>query len=132
MAPAAFDTLKRHLEGNEGKQVYYDLIMTGDLSQVGLDLLKEMVKQEKLLVNPENLLKDAGLDFYGDEPRVMAGASGAGCSAAAYFSEVYAKLMQKKYKRVLLIATGALLSPLSFQQGETIPVIAHAIELISE
>ncbi|MFC4409476.1 stage V sporulation protein AD [Chungangia koreensis] len=132
MAPAAFDTLKRHLEANEGKDIKYDLIMTGDLGKVGSALLMEMVKQEELLTHPNMYLKDAGKEFYGDEPGVIAGASGAGCSAAAYFSEVYTKLMNKTYKRVLLIATGALLSPLSFQQGETIPCIAHAIELISE
>ena len=68
-------------------------------------------------------------NFTGMTPKFLSGASGAGCSAAMYFTDVFAKMMAGEYNRVLLIATGALLSPLSFQQGETIPCIAHAVEL---
>ena len=73
--------------------------------------------------------RDAGKEFYGEDPAFLSGASGAGCSAAMFFTEVFDKMMAGEYKRVLLIATGALLSPLSFQQGDTIPCIAHAVEL---
>lgn len=59
----------------------------------------------------------------------QSGASGAGCSAAVFFSYVIQQLRAGSYKRVLLVATGALLSPLSYQQGETIPCTAHAIEI---
>ncbi|MCM3743798.1 stage V sporulation protein AD [Sporosarcina luteola] len=127
MAPAAADTLKRHLEGHGASASDYDLIMTGDLATVGFSIFKELVKNQG--ITEFDNFSDAGMEFYGNNPDFKAGASGAGCSAAVYFSEVYQKMKDKEYKKVLLIATGALLSPLSFQQGETIPCIAHAVEL---
>ncbi|MFS0688429.1 stage V sporulation protein AD [Sporosarcina sp. 179-K 8C2 HS] len=127
MAPAAADTLKRHLEGHGTSVTDYDLIMTGDLAKVGFAIFKELAKNQG--ITELGNFVDAGMEFYGNNPDFMAGASGAGCSAAVYFSDVYQKLMDKEYKKVLLIATGALLSPLSYQQGDTIPCIAHAVEL---
>lgn len=127
MAPAAADTLKRHLQGHGTSASDYDLIMTGDLAKVGFSIFQELVKNQG--INDTKNFSDAGMNFYGGNPDFMAGASGAGCSAAVYFSEVYQKMMEKEYKKVLLIATGALLSPLSYQQGNTIPCIAHAVEL---
>lgn len=127
MAPAAADTLKRHLEGHNKQVSDYDCIMTGDLGKNGFAIFSKLV-QNQGITNIDNF-SDAGMEFYGKNPDFMAGASGAGCSAAVYLSEVYAKLLSKEYKKVLLIATGALLSPMSFQQGDTIPSIAHAIEL---
>ena len=73
--------------------------------------------------------RDAGAEFYGEDSTFQAGASGAGCSAAVYSSYLLEQLKTGRYKKVLLVATGALLSPLSFQQGESIPCTAHAIEL---
>lgn len=122
MAPAAYDTLMRHLQAMEADFEDYDLIMTGDLGKFGLALLA------KLIGKPLSNLQDAGAQFYGSEPFARAGASGAGCSAAVYYSHVYEQMKQNKWKRVLLVATGALLSPLTFQQGKTIPVVAHAME----
>jgi len=127
MAPAAADTLKRHLTGHGTAASDYDLIMTGDLAKVGFSIFQKLVKNQG--ITEQGNFSDAGMTFYGNNPDFMAGASGAGCSAAVYFSEVYKKMKDKEYKRVLLIATGALLSPLSYQQGETIPCIAHAVEL---
>ncbi|MHA6258469.1 stage V sporulation protein AD [Sporosarcina sp. CAU 1771] len=127
MAPAAADTLKRHLEGHGKKTTSYDAIITGDLGKVGFEIYKVLAKKEVLHVF--NNFRDAGAEFYGDDPLFLSGASGSGCSAATYFTDVFSKMMAGEYNRVLLIATGALLSPLSFQQGETIPCIAHAIEL---
>lgn len=127
MAPAAADTLQRHLQGHGTKASDYDLIMTGDLGDTGFAIYKELVTRAEIDV--ANQFRDAGAEFYGDDPDFQSGASGAGCSAAVYFSEVFSKMMEGRYKRVLLIATGALLSPLSFQQGENIPCIAHAVEL---
>ena len=74
------------------------------------------------------ILQDAGAQFYGENSFFNSGASGAGCSAAVFFSHVFSQLKKGTFKRVLLVATGALLSPLTYQQGETIPCIAHAIE----
>lgn len=124
MAPAARDTIERHLKNTNSKFSDYDVIMTGDLGKIGLSILKEMFQDE----NSGVILQDAGAQFYGEDPFFKAGASGAGCSASVYFSHVYNQLKKGVYKRVLLVATGALLSPLTFQQGETIPCIAHAIE----
>lgn len=127
MAPAAADTVLRHLEGHGRTVEEYDLIMTGDLAQTGFRLYKELLTRRGLSINSN--FQDAGELFYGGDPVFMAGASGSGCSAAAYFGHVYNGLLQQTYKRVLLVATGSLLSPLSYQQGDTIPCIAHAVEI---
>lgn len=128
MAPAAMDTLKRHLKNHRTMESDYDLIMTGDLGETGFAIFKELAKRQELTVSTN--FRDAGVEFYGSDPKFHSGASGAGCSSAIYYSYVYNEMMKGTYKRVLLIATGALLSPLSFQQGETIPCIAHAVELM--
>lgn len=127
MAPAAADTLERHLNGHGRKAKHYDAIITGDLGKIGFEIYQKLIDKKK--IETTNNLRDAGAEFYGDDSDFQAGASGTGCSAAIYFSDVYKKMMQGNYKRVLLIATGSLLSPLSFQQGDTIPCIAHAVEL---
>ncbi|WP_153731982.1 beta-ketoacyl-[acyl-carrier-protein] synthase family protein [Sporosarcina obsidiansis] len=127
MAPAAMSTLTNHLTGH-GKTIDdYDTIITGDLGSNGFKILKALAN-ESGLPHTKNF-RDAGEEFYGKDPTFKAGASGSGCSAAVFFSDVYQKLCKGEYRRVLLIATGALLSPLSYQQGDTIPCIAHAIEI---
>jgi len=128
MAPAASDTLQRHLEGHGRKTSDYDAIVTGDLGKTGFEIYKKLGKLAQ--VHVWNNFRDAGAEFYGDDPVFLSGASGSGCSASVYFTDVFSKMISGEYNRVLLIATGALLSPLSFQQGETIPCIAHAVELI--
>ena len=130
MAPAAFQTITSHLQARTQQMTDYDVIFTGDLGKVGLQLLKVMLNEagEKEC----QMLRDAGAEYYGDDERFQAGASGAGCSASVFFSYVLAQLMSGRYRRVLLVATGSLLSPLSFQQGESIPCTAHAIEVVME
>ncbi|HWL27136.1 MAG TPA: stage V sporulation protein AD [Ureibacillus sp.] len=132
MAPAAYDTINAHLTKRNQKFQDYDLIMTGDLGKVGLKILKAMFAQNGVKPEELQLLRDAGAEFYGEDQAFLAGASGAGCSAAVYFSYIIQQLKSGRFKRVLLCATGALLSPLSFQQGESIPCTAHAIELTME
>ncbi|ARF15154.1 SpoVAD [Sporosarcina ureae] len=127
MAPAACDTLMNHLTGHDRTIDDYDTIITGDLGSNGFKILKALAN-ENGLPHTKNF-RDAGEEFYGNDPSFKAGASGSGCSAAVFLSDVYQKMLTGEYKRVLLLATGALLSPLSFQQGDTIPCIAHAIEL---
>ncbi|GKV66006.1 MULTISPECIES: stage V sporulation protein AD [unclassified Sporosarcina] len=127
MAPAAMATLSSHLTGH-GKTIDdYDTIITGDLGSNGFKIFKALAN-EAGLPHTKNF-RDAGEEFYGKDPSFMAGASGSGCSAAVFFSDVYGKLCAGEYQRALLIATGALLSPLSYQQGDSIPCIAHAIEI---
>ncbi|MDS9470393.1 stage V sporulation protein AD [Sporosarcina pasteurii] len=127
MAPAAIDTLQRHLKGHQMKEDDYDLIMTGDLGLTGFEIYKALAERQE--INVSDNFRDAGAEFYGGNSNFQSGASGAGCSSAVYFTEVFSKMMAGTYKKVLLIATGALLSPLSYQQGESIPCIAHAVEL---
>lgn len=132
MTPAAYDTIQAHLKKRNQKIEDYDVIMTGDLGKIGLKILKAMFAQTGVKEKELEVLRDAGAEFYGEDESFLAGASGAGCSAAVYFSYIYQQLKSGRFKRVLLVATGALLSPLSFQQGQTIPCTAHAIEVIME
>ena len=103
--------------------------MTGDLGQIGLKILKAMFAQSGTPKEQLQIFRDAGAEYYGEDDSFQAGASGPGCSATVYFSYINEQLKSGRYKRVLLVATGALISPLSYQQGETIPCTAHAMEI---
>ena len=129
MAPAACDTITRHLKGRGQKLKDYDLVMTGDLGKVGLSILKEMLIKEGMSKQDVMKIRDGGAEYYGDDEAFLAGASGAGCSASVFFSYILKQLHDKKIERVLAVATGALLSPLTVQQNESIPCTAHAIEI---
>ncbi|MCT6925882.1 stage V sporulation protein AD [Metasolibacillus sp.] len=129
MAPAAYDTIKKHLQQRHQKLSDYDMVMTGDLGKIGLKLVKAMLAEDGIKNDELQLIRDAGAEFYGEDESFQAGASGAGCSATVYYSYVLSQFMTGRFKRVLLVATGALLSPLSYQQGDTIPCTAHAIEI---
>ncbi len=129
MAPAACDTITRHLKGRGQTLSDYDLIITGDLAKVGLPILQECLIKEGMAQQDVMKIRDAGAEFYGDDQTFLAGASGAGCSASVFFSTILKGLNEKKYERVLAVATGALLSPLTVQQNESIPCTAHAIEI---
>jgi len=128
MAPAAFDTIQSHLQENKD-EASYDLVITGDLGKTGFAILKELMKKSGVDSYPVKLFRDAGAEFYGNKSEFKSGASGAGCSASVFYGPIYGDILSKKLKKVLFVATGALLSPLSFQQGETIPCIAHAVEI---
>lgn len=128
MAPAAFSTIESHMKKRKQTFSDYDVVMTGDLGQIGLEILKGCFKQAGF-PQASAVLRDAGAEFYGDDPTFQAGASGAGCSAAVFFGYAMEQFKSGRYKRGLFVATGALLSPVSFQQGETIPCTAHAVEI---
>lgn len=125
MAPAATETLIRHLQDIDKSPEYYDLIITGDLGALGTRIFKDLAWEKGFDIEKQHV--DCGELVYNICENEYQGGSGAGCSALVFSSYIYKKLCQKKYKRVLLIATGALLSSLSSQQGESIPGIAHAI-----
>lgn len=129
MAPAAFDTIQAHLQKRSQKLEDYDVIMTGDLGKIGLKILIAMFAQSGAKKEDLSRFRDAGAEFYGEDASFLAGASGPGCSAAVYSGYMMEQFKTGRYKRVLLVATGALLSPLTFQQGDTIPCTAHAIEI---
>ena len=130
MAPAAAATILGFLSDTGTTPEDYDLILTGDLGQVGSDLLYELAIREGVDLRSRHT--DCGLLIYDrDRQDVHAGGSGCGCCASVLCSYILPSLREGRVKRVLFAATGALLSPTSTQQGESIPSIAHAVCLTS-
>ena len=127
MAPAAFRTIVNHFEDTKRSPNYYDLIVTGDLGALGSRLLKKLCSEKGLNVDSNHV--DCGEMIYNINEKEYQGGSGAGCSAVVLNSYVYKRLTERKFNKVLFIATGALLSTLSTQQGESIPSIAHAVAI---
>ena len=128
MAPAASDTISAHLRQSGARPSDYDLIATGDLGQVGSELLYELLQREGLDIAPRH--NDCGLMIFDRKKQdVHAGGSGCGCSASVLCSDILSRMKKGELRRVLFCATGALMSTTSSQQGESIPGIAHAVEL---
>lgn len=131
MAPAAVDTIQAHLKDFGVEPGHYDLIITGDLAAVGHEIASELLEKHQVPMN-QTRFSDCGLLVYNrDEQQVQAGGSGCACSAIVTYSHLLRLLRSGDLRRILVVATGALLSPLSFQQGESIPCIAHAVSLES-
>ena len=128
MAPAAADTLCRHLTDTGRSPSDYDLIITGDLGRVGHDLLLTLMRDRGMPLEPSRYI-DCGLEIFSPDQDTHAGGSGCGCSAVTLCGHIFNRFKRGEVKRVLFMATGALLSPTSSQQGDTIPGIAHAIAL---
>ncbi len=128
MAPAAADTIMAHFRDLEIDPSHYDLIVTGDLGRIGHDTAFELINKSGLKLERKQF-QDCGLLIYKDDQPVQAGASGAGCSATVLYGHLLNQMKKGVYKRILVVATGALLSPLSFQQKESIPCIAHAVSI---
>lgn len=127
MAPAAFRTIKEHLADTGRTLADYDIVLTGDLGRQGSKMLRLLLEREGF----EGLerLQDGGSQIFGDWQPVGAGGSGAACVAVMTLGYILNALESAKAKRVLIVATGALLSALTVLQGESIPCIAHAIAL---
>jgi stage V sporulation protein AD len=128
MAPAAADTIVRHLEATGDALEDYDLILTGDLGVVGSQLLGQLLAEHGLHLGAKH--QDCGLLLY-DRARqdVHAGGSGAACSALVLAGPFYRRLATGELRRLLFVPTGSLHSVTSFQQGESIPAIAHAVAI---
>jgi stage V sporulation protein AD len=126
MAPAAADTILRHFSDLSLAPDHYDLVLTGDLALVGHSLTEELLRQQGLVLKER--MQDCGLLVF-DRTRqpVFSGGSGCGCSAVVLCGHIMDMFKQAKLKRLLLVGTGALLSPTTFQQGDSIPCIAHAV-----
>ncbi|HIU19865.1 MAG TPA: stage V sporulation protein AD [Candidatus Limiplasma stercoravium] len=131
MAPAAADTLLSLLTDTHTTPDDYDLIVTGDLGQVGHDLLCQLMREQRMALDEKRYV-DCGLVIYDREAQdVHAGGSGCGCSAVTLSAALLPRLASGDIGRMIFMATGALMSPTSSQQGESIPGIAHAVVLES-
>lgn len=128
MAPAFADTLLAHLEENCLQVQDYDLILSGDLGRDGSAIAQDLLRQRGVEL-PLGLVKDCGRMIFGKDESVFAGGSGAGCAAAVSFGHLLNLMQRTNLQRVLVCATGALLSPVSVQQKESIPAICHAVAL---
>ena len=128
MAPAAASTIKQFLEDTGTKPDDYDLILTGDLGQIGSDLLYDLLGRENIDISGHHA--DCGLLIYDREKQdVHAGGSGCGCAGSVLCSYILSRVRDGEIKNMLFIATGALLSPTSVQQGQSIPGIAHLVHI---
>ena len=127
MAPAAAETLMTHLEDTDRAPEYYDLIITGDLGIYGMEILKDLCYREAL--NISKVYADCGTEIYKGMKNMYCGGSGCGCSALLLNCYYLKKMEEKKLNRILFIATGALLSPTTTMQGESVPCIAHAVAI---
>lgn len=127
MSPAAADTILNHLRDTGRSADYYDLIITGDLGALGSRIVKDLIWEKG--VDIQNNHVDCGEVVYNVIEDEFQGGSGAGCSAVVFGSYIFDKLKKKELNRVLLAATGALLSTVSSGQGESIPCISHAVAI---
>ena len=128
MAPAAFDTIRTHFEDTKTAPEDFDLIVTGDLGALGMELLMHLCRKEGILIGGK--LTDCGTRIF--DPTVQdvhAGGSGCGCSAVTLCGELLGKIEAGKLKKILFCGTGALLSPTSTQQNLPIPGICHAVTI---
>ncbi|KOA19220.1 stage V sporulation protein AD [Clostridium homopropionicum DSM 5847] len=128
MAPAAVDTIEAHFRDFKRDINYYDLVITGDLGAVGHRIAGDLLIDHEIKI-PEEKFADCGLLIYSEEQPIIAGASGCGCCATVTYGHLLKKISNREFNKILVIATGALLSPLSYQQKESIPCIAHAVAI---
>lgn len=127
MAPAACSTILTHLRETNRDADYYDLILTGDLGVLGSRILKHLTREKGVNIDKNHV--DCGELIYNINEQEYQGGSGAGCSAVVFNSYIYQKLIKGELNKVLFVATGALLSTVSSQQGESIPSVAHAVAI---
>ena len=131
MAPAAASTLLTFFRDTSTGPGCYDLILTGDLGQVGRDLLFQLLEQEGVSISQQH--RDCGLLLYDQQTQdAHSGASGCGCSASVLCGAILQDMAEGRYQNVLFMATGALMSPTMVQQGESIPGVAHLVHLSTQ
>lgn len=127
MAPACCDTILAHLEDTGCGVEDFDLIVSGDLGTFGSEMLLDLMK--KSLHPLDGRYLDCGASIFTPEQNFSCGGSGAGCSSVLLAAELLGRIERGDVQRMLFLATGALMSPTSGQQGESIPGIAHAVVL---
>jgi len=128
MAPAAADTIERYLKATGTKPEDYDCIVTGDLGIVGSKLVVDLLSKQGIDISKQH--KDCGVMIFDpDTQDTHAGGSGCGCSASVLCGYFLPKLKRGELRNILFAATGALMSPMAMQQGETIPSISHLVNI---
>ncbi len=126
MAPAACDVIYNHLMDFERRPEDYDAIYTGDLGSVGQTILIDLMDKRGFDIS--RVHHDCGVEIYDAGTQdTHAGGSGCGCSAATLSAQILRRIREGEYSRVLFVPTGALLSTISFNEGRTVPGIAHAV-----
>ena len=125
-APAAYDTIRTFLRDTDTKPSDYDLILTGDLGIIGKSVVSDAFHDDGIELG--NQYDDCGVLIFDEKKQdTHAGGSGCGCSASVLCGYVLPGFKEGKWSKVLFCATGALLSPLTTQQGESIPSVAHLL-----
>lgn len=128
MAPAAADTISQHLADFKHSSTDYDAIFTGDLGLVGRQILLDLLKEKNISLS--SVHQDCGLLIYDNEKQdTHSGGSGCGCAASVLAAYILPRIVSGSWKRVLFVPTGAMLSKVSFNEGEPVAGIAHAIIL---
>lgn len=128
MAPAAVSTILTHLKDTDRKPTYYDAIITGDLGHIGKSIVLDLCKTEGVQLS--SVYNDCGVLMFDKEKQdTHSGGSGCACCGTVFSGYFFNQLKEKKIKKMLLVATGALMNSTSTQQGESIPGIAHAISI---
>lgn len=126
-SPAAYDTIQAHLQDTKRKPSYYDLIVTGDLGQLGSEIMLDLFHKDGIDLKNHC---DCGVLIYNLEGQdVHCGGSGCGCSAVVLTGHLLNGMKAGRWQNILFCGTGALLSPVSTQQGESIPGICHAVAI---
>ncbi|MDY3919553.1 MAG: stage V sporulation protein AD [Candidatus Limivivens sp.] len=126
MAPAACDTIYQNLMDFNRQPEDYDRIITGDLGKVGQKILIDLLKEKGFDIS--RVHRDCGIEIYdGEKQDTHAGGSGCGCSAVTLGAKLLPELEKGALKRILFVPTGALLSPVSFNEGQSVPGIAHGV-----
>ena len=126
MAPAAASTLEQHFTDFAGQPEEYDKIITGDLGKVGQRVLIDLLRKKGIDISDQHM--DCGLEIYDAASQdTHAGGSGCGCSAVTLSAYILKQLEEGNWKKVLFMPTGALLSKTSFNEGMSVPGIAHAL-----
>ena len=129
-SPACCDTILAHLEDTGYRPEEFDLFVSGDLGAFGSEMLLDLADKAHLGLDRRYL--DCGASIYLTEQGFSCGGSGAGCSAVVLAAELLERIERGDVSRMLFLATGALMSPVSAMQGESIPAICHAVVIERE
>ena len=128
MAPAAADTILRNFQDFDRRPEDYDQIITGDLGTIGREILIDFLRNKGYDISGRHM--DCGIEIFDAESQdTHAGGSGCGCSAVTLCADILPRIQTGEWQRVLFVPTGALLSSTSFNEGKSIPGIAHGVVL---